>query len=485
MPGENVGKIYYREGINGSEQLLFDPTAYMKGKTLSVRSFIPSYDGKKLAIEYTEKGAEMSVLKIMDVDSKLFLRDSLYPAFNFSWTFDNKSILYICLKSADSKDPTAYLNSKTKLHVLGTDTKSDIDFFSNESYPELNIDPGIFPGAFLDEGSMNYIFSELGSSQNEHTQYYAPIEQLNSQKITWKPLCKASDSLIDLIYLNDDVYAISHFNAPNYKIVETSLKHPEWANALIIVPEKPRWTIISFIHSKDYLLIEYSDGINDHLSKYSFNTKTTSDVKLPESGSIYINCLNTKTNNFILQIRSWNEPRTQYNYDAATDALVPFNFYKPLVYPTAYNNLEVEEVEVKGHDGVIIPLTIIYKKGIKKNGSNICLMEGYGAYGNSEVPIFDNLRNSLAVHDVVIAIAHVRGGGEKGEAWHMGGFKTTKPNTWKDFISCVEYLIAKGYTSPKKLACNGASAGGILISRSITERPDLFAARKSSSMGAG
>jgi prolyl oligopeptidase len=149
---------------------------------------------------------------------------------------------------------------------------------------------------------------------------------------------------------------------------------------------------------------------------------------------------------------------------------------KPGVYPSAYKELVVEEVEVKGHDGVMIPLSIIYKKELRRDGNNVCLMEGYGSYGMSMTPGFDPLKNSLAVRGVVIALPHVRGGGEKGEAWHRAGFKTTKPNTWKDFNSCAEYLIQHGYTSPKRLTCTGTSAGGNLISRAITERPDLYAA---------
>ena len=126
--------------------------------------------------------------------------------------------------------------------------------------------------------------------------------------------------------------------------------------------------------------------------------------------------------------------------------------------------------------GAMVPLSIIYKKGIKLDGSNPCILDGYGAYGISMEPGFWVIENALAVKGVVIAIPHVRGGSEKGQAWYKAGYKTTKPNTWKDFISCAEYLIANGYTSSTKLAGTGTSAGGILISRAITERPDLFAA---------
>ena len=478
-PKDSSVNIYYREGMNGAEQLLFDPTVYIPGKTISVQQIIPSHDGKKIGICYTEGGAEIGTLKIIMVDTKQFLKDSIYPAAGFyAWTFDNKAFLYASVKLADNKDLNSIQDFKTKMHIVGNEVGKDTNFFSNTSYAEMNIDPGKGATfAFLEEDSKDYIFAGFGNVQRERTQYYAPIDEFDSKKISWKPLCKVSDSLRDLIYINDDVYAISHNNAPNFKVVQTSLKHPDWTNATTIVAERPDRKIESFLHTKDYLLIVYSVGINSYLLKYNFKTKTTSEVKLPYSGTIVINCINTNNNNYILQIRSWNRPFTEYNYDAASDDRTPSNFNKkPSVYPAAYNDLQVEEVEVKGHDGAMIPLTIIYKKGIRKDGSAICLLDGYGASGISSLPIFNIINNSLVAHGVVSAIAHVRGGGEKGEAWYKAGFKSTKPNTWKDFISCAEYLIAKGYTSPKKLSGIGGSAGGILISRAITERPDLFAA---------
>ena len=175
-------------------------------------------------------------------------------------------------------------------------------------------------------------------------------------------------------------------------------------------------------------------------------------------------------------ITSWAKPNTEFDFNAGSDVFKPNAFNKQPVFPAEYKNLEVKEVEVKGHDGVMIPLSIIYKKGTKLDGNNVCLMDSYGAYGISMTPYFDYTETGLATKGVVIAYPHVRGGSEKGETWYKAGYKTTKPNTWKDFNSCAEYLIAKGYTNPAKLAGTGTSAGGILISRAITERPDLYAA---------
>src|SRR5690554_444097 len=134
-----------------------------------------------------------------------------------------------------------------------------------------------------------------------------------------------------------------------------------------------------------------------------------------------------------------------------------------------------ETLEVASHDGTMVPLSLIYNsKLMKKDGSNICLLEGYGSYGMSIPPHFQPLSLSLLNRGVVIAFAHVRGGNEKGVNWHLDGRKINKPNTWKDFNACAEYLIDNRYTSANKMGCEGASAGGILIGRAITEKPDLY-----------
>jgi prolyl oligopeptidase len=125
---------------------------------------------------------------------------------------------------------------------------------------------------------------------------------------------------------------------------------------------------------------------------------------------------------------------------------------------------------------VLVPLSLIYRKGLAMNGTAPVLLNGYGAYGISLTPYFNPYILTWTLEGGIYAVAHVRGGGEMGDAWRLAGHKTTKPNTWKDFIACAEFLAAERYTSPEKLAVFGGSAGGILIGRALTERPELFAA---------
>ena len=425
MPGEKISKVYFRENVNGADQLLFDPLTFIAGKTLSAESIIPSYDGKKLLIGYAENGAEVSTLQVMDVYTKKFLPDVIpATAGAIGWNFDNTAIVYMWIKSTDNTDPNARLNPKNKFHKLCTDVKEDVDFFSNASYPSLGIEAKSYPFAFLSKDAKNYIFGGVGTVQNELTAFYAPIIQYNSGKIQWKTLCSPADKLVrSFDVVGDKMFCITYKDAKNYKLVSTDLKNPDWANAKVIAPEK-NMTLETFTRSKDYLLLKYSDGINNHFYKYNLKTEATTEVKLPFSGTAVPTCIDTQTNEFILDMTSWNKPFTEFLYNAETEQFTASPYNKPLTYPQEYTNLAVEEVEVKGHDGVMIPLSIIYKKGLKKDGSNVCLMYSYGAYGISMEPYFSTRLNSLEVKGVIIAIPHVRGGSEKVK---VGTERATKP----------------------------------------------------------
>jgi prolyl oligopeptidase len=276
-----------------------------------------------------------------------------------------------------------------------------------------------------------------------------------------------------LVFDRDHVYTVTHAGAPRYKVVRTSVKYPNWKNSETIIPEEAD-SIQSIARSKHYLLIVYSNGIVGRLVKYELSSGKTEEIKLPASGTVHIDCPDWRTDRCLVLIASWTSPLTVYDFDARKETFAKSIFNTDVSYP-GFENLISEEVEVPGHDGAMVPLSIIYRKGTPLDGSNSCILDGYGAYGASASPYF-SIMNSVATRGVVLAFAHPRGGSEKGEAWYKAGYKTTKPNTWKDFISCAEYLVKKGYTSPRKLGGSGASAGGILISRAITERPDLFAA---------
>jgi prolyl oligopeptidase len=475
LGGENVGKLYLREGWNGAEKLLFDPSTYKPGVTTTIQSFTPSWDGKHIVLGFTAGGAEYSELRVLDVDQGTLSPESIYPSYGAGgWTSDGKAFFYDAGKTTDIKSLEIEQHRKTRIHKLGTEIASDADFFSDESYPELGIAPKEFPGASIDESYPDYVVGALGTVQNEMQIYYASTTDMAKKKTTWNVLCKRSDMLVRGIEFNGNyVYAVTHTDAPNYKLVRTSITHPDWDHAETIIPEATD-TIQSFHKCRHYLLIVYSNGVVGRLVKYDLDTGKTVEVPLPKPGMIAVSCPDWKSDRCLVNVTSWTAPLTIYDYDAKEDTFAKSVFNTDVDYP-GFDTLVSEEVQVPGWDGAMIPLSIIHKKGLAQDGQNSCILTGYGAYGISLTPRFSIL-NSIATRGVVMATAHPRGGSEKGESWYKAGFKTTKPNTWKDFISCAEYLIKQGYTSPSKLAGTGTSAGGILISRAITERPDLFAA---------
>jgi prolyl oligopeptidase len=476
LGGEKIGKLYYREGWNGSEKLLFDPATYKKGVATNVERQLPSYDGHYVALGLSSGGAEIAEIRVLDVDNVALLPESYYPTGGpISWTLDSKAFFYGSRNGTDPRSLEFKLNRKVRLHKLRTEFAADPDFFSNARNPDLGIEPKEGPGILTYESAPEYMFGVVGTVQSEVRMYYAPTPETGQVPPKWEVLCKTSDNLVNDLYFHDGyAYAVTHTNAPNYRLIRTSLAKPDWKHAEELVAEHTD-AIQSVTETKDYLFIVYSNGVTGRVDRFDFSSGTVTAVNLPISGNVLsVLCPDQHGNRCIVSMTSWTLPVTLYDLDGDTGTFTKSVFDTAVTYP-GFENLVSEEVEVPGHDGVMIPLSIVHQKGLSLDGSHSCILDGYGAYGFNEDARFD-IKASIALRGVVLAFAHVRGGGEKGESWYKAGFKTTKANTWKDLISCAEFLIAKGYTCPEKLAGTGTSAGGITISRAITERPDLFAA---------
>jgi prolyl oligopeptidase len=476
LGGENLGKIYFREGWDGQEQLLFDPNTYHKGTDTAVKVFVPSFDGKYLVLGLAAKGGEWSELRVLRVDDKQLLSDSIYPAawFGVSWLPDSTAFLYNGSDVTDVKNGSIELNRKLRVHQLGSPVSSDRDILSTATTPELNVAAKEFPLGDIPESKPDLLIGSLDTVQPEMRLYTAPLSALNGAHVTWRKLAERDDKLVRGYVVDGNwLYTVTAAGAPHYRVVRSRIDKPDWKNAETVISEAAD-SVDSIARSKDYLLVGYSDGINGRVVRYRLSSGAVHDVALPIKGAVELSCPDIHGNRCLVTVASWLSPPTIYQLDADSGEVTRSAFDHEVSFPELAD-LVTEEVEVTGHDGALIPLSIIHRKDIRLDGSSPCILEGYGAYGISYTPGF-NPRFSVANRGVVVAFAHVRGGSEKGEAWYRAGYKTTKPNTWKDFISTAAYLVAKGYTSPPHLTGRGTSAGGILISRAITERPDLFVA---------
>ena len=475
LPGEKVGKLYYRDGMNGKEILLYDPNAGNDGKTYSINYFVPSEDAKKVAIGIAEGGAEVATIHIINTDTKKMYPETIFPSwFGVSgWSPDNKGFIYTVQTTADNKSMNMLTNTRSMYHLLGTDVKDDPEIFSLKKYPALGIVPEdlCFVGYSED---FKYIVGILGGVSNDMNCFYAPASSLLLPHIDWKRLLNKDDHVTNVITDGDNIYMLTYSGATRYKIIKGNLENFSIAKTSVVVPEDKN-VITNISRTKDYLLITYSDGINSSAKQYNLSNGNITSINLPFSGTASLQPFDIKTDDAIFYLTSWKQPETIFDYDAAKQTLNESLFNIKTKYP-GINDIEVDEVEAPSYDGTMVPLSVIYNKNVRKDGSANCLLDGYGAYGISATPFFEPQLLALLNKGVIVAFAHVRGGGEKGEAWYKAGYKTTKPNTWKDFIACAEYLIRNKYTTAAKLTGYGASAGGILIGRAITERPDLFGA---------
>jgi prolyl oligopeptidase len=438
--------------------------------------FVPSIDGKHVVLGLAAKGGEWSELRVLQVDGRQLLPDSIYPAgwFGVSWLPGSQAFLYNGGNVADVKNPDIELNREVRIHRLGSPVTEDRGILSNASTPELAIAPKEIPLGEIPQSTSDRIVGALATVQSEFRLYTVHLSDLSAGRVTWKPLVERSDNLVRGYALHDDsIYAVTHTGAPHYRVIRTRTDAPDWSSAETVVPEAAD-SIDSIEQSRDYLLITYSDGIKGRLVRYAFSSGKSEEVALPVQGSLATSCPDIHGNRCIVTVDSWLQPPTLYELEAETGEVTRSAFNGDVKYPELAD-LVSEEVEVPGHDGTMVPVSIIHRKDIRLDGSSPCILEGYGAYGYSWTPDF-NPRVSVANRGVVLAYAHVRGGSEKGEEWYRAGYKTTKPNTWKDFISAAEYLIAKGYTSRQHLTGRGTSAGGITITRALTDRPDLMAA---------
>jgi len=473
---ENLSKLYSRDLSSGKETLIFDPETL--GKDTQITNFAVDSKAKKIAILLSKSGGEICNLRILDLTSHKLLNDEIGPIwseFAFEFNQDDKGILYTKMSTSDPNSNMLLKDMKAMLHIIGTDTKTDKILASREEYPELNALTEQFTSVYFTD-DYKYIVLRLSSVKSESPIFVAPYSELKNKKVKWRQIIKPSDDITDVFISGDKLFLLTHKDAPNYKITLTSLSKPDLINAKVVVPESKDNVIISIHNSKNYLYYSLGNGIIRDKYQVNINTLEGKKVDFPTGVNSSLSLNQRENDNIYCNNVNWLTPLTTYEYDPEKGDIVKSKYLNSETNYPDYNALyTVKEVEVKSHDGVMVPLSIIYPKNMKMDGNNPAYITGYGGYGFSYEPRFSARLSVLLEQGVTLAVAHVRGGGEKGEKWHEAGMKATKPNTWKDFIACSEYLVNQKYTSPSKLIGNGVSAGGILIGRAITERPDLYA----------
>ncbi|MBC7956902.1 MAG: prolyl oligopeptidase family serine peptidase [Cytophagales bacterium] len=483
---ENQFKLYMRQGVKGADKLLVDPEALEKktGKPHAINWYTPSPDGSLVAYGLSAQGSEAAVLHLLNTRTGKPVGTPI-PRADFGgvdWSPDGKSFVFNRLRAQGkgAKATDKYQNSQTLLlrpgervaaarSVFGTDVKG------------VKIGAAEIPVvSFSHDGQWAFGYV-INGTQREQGLYVAPQAGVLLGKPAWKRVLSSSDDVTSIAYFGGTLYLVSHKSAPRSQVLSLKLGSPDLKSAEVVMPASDR-VVVNVVAAADAIYVETRDGNVKRLFKRAHGASGAPvEVKLPLEGSFELSnseggvtAANPRLPGVIIDLQSWNSARQVYL--VAADGSVANTGLQPAGTYDTPQGIVTTEVKVKSHDGALVPLSIIHRDSVKLDGSNPTILYGYASYGITEEPFYSVSRLAWLDAGGVYAIANPRGTSVYGEEWYRGGYQATKPNTWKDFIACAEYLIAQKYTQASKLGILGGSAGGILVGRAMTERPDLFAA---------
>ncbi|MGG7471447.1 prolyl oligopeptidase family serine peptidase [Chryseobacterium arthrosphaerae] len=484
---EKVGKLYYKEGINGKEEELYDPvnfTSSLKnndkdsGHNFIINFISPSWDGNKIAISMSENGKEMSEVIVMDVNTR-----KVYPHVitntapaniaGITWLEDNSGFFYIYYPVIDPLSKQLNKNMQSVLYRIGKDPKELHPVFSRSNNPDLNISEEKYPAILAFNPDDRYYIGILVDAEDYRNTFIIKKEDLLGGKKNWKPLYDKESKVYYFRLTGDEIIFFSGYNSPNYKLCKTNIRNPDFKNPEVLVPEKKDEVFKSHVVTKDGIYyVTVKNGVEAKL--YLYRDGKEIPIKLPYTyGNINLQSKGKNFSDLWVMGSGWLNQEQRFRYDLQKNTFTLENMAPAVEYPE-FKDIVAEEIVVKSYDGAEVPMSLIYDKNIKRDGSAPVLMRSYGAYGDSFYPFFAISYLLWAKQGGVIAVAHIRGGGEKGTEWHTSGQKENKPNSWKDLIACAEYLVEKKFSVPKKMAIWAASAGGITDGMAVIERPDLF-----------
>ena len=469
--GANNFKLFVRE--NGKDRVLIDPTRFdTKTSHTSLDWWRASPDGSKLVYGLSKDGSEDSVLYIMDVSSGRVLPDRIPNTQNASpsWTANSSGFFYNQL-TGKLNTPERYLDSRARFHQLGQNPAKDLILMQRGLNPAVQFEKIQLPLIITSRESQTAVLI-LADVRTEQRLFTAPLSEVLKGKAVWKQVADFSDEVTDFSLQGDDLYLLANQGHPRGHIVKTSASNPSLAQATEVVAESPL-VLQAMSRAKDGLYLRALDGGISKLLRLGADQKLN-NIDLPFDGTISEWDTDPRDDGVMMVQTGWLQAPGIWSVDAAAKVSDTGITPKPPIDTSAY---VTERRFATAKDGTQIPYSLIYKKGLKLDGSNPVFISAYGSYGASAyTPAFKGRGLALVDAGAIIGYANVRGGGEFGREWHRAGQLENKPNTWRDLIAVCEDLNAKGYTSPAHTAIGGRSAGGITMGRAMTERPELFAA---------
>jgi prolyl oligopeptidase len=471
-PGQDVASLGVIDG--GHKRTLIDVAALIRshgGTPYAIDWMQPSRDGAKIAVGISAGGSEDSRMSVIDVATGQTIAGPIDRAQfgGVDWNEDGTGLYFVRLQqlAPGSKPSEKYRNLIA-------------EYWDLKGEPQPLLGPAIPGGPITDPdegGAIAHVphsdavllVGETGV-RNEHRLWWSKAQEVAAGHANWTPIAGYDDGITHLDMNSATVFLMSHKDAPRFKVMALPIGGT-LAAAKTLIPASDGQLIENVGVAADGLYVAARKGLYSRLLRVS-NAGQVSEIALPVHGSIGELATDVDTPGAVVMLHSWTTPYTHYRYDPARGSFIDMGLdTRPAFDPAKY---AVADLQAKAKDGTMVPLTVVGPAGPVTPRAMI--LDAYGAYGISQFPYFSTRYPAYIDAGITRAVCTVRGGGELGEAWRLGGKGRTKPNTWGDAIACAETLIARGYTTPALLTITGTSAGGIMVGRAVTERPDLFAA---------
>ncbi len=463
-----------------SEKVVLDPNEIEPKGQVAMDWFVPSPDGKLLAVSLSEHGSEEGTLHFYRTETGERLPDRIervqYPTGGGSvaWTTDGKAVFYTRYPRMGEKPP-ADLNFHQQVyyHVIGQPENTD-RHVTGRDFPRI---------AAIDlETSADGRWLMVGVANGDGGEFAHWLLDLGQSDFTkWQQVTRFEDSIKEMAFSGDGsaLYLRSVKEAPRGKILRLSLSgNLTLAEAATIVPEGGM-VIESLTPTTNYLFVRELAGGPSRIRQFDPGGKNGRLLPLPETAGVGgILALEDKpdTGTILFRQTSYTAPAAWYCYEPAAGGAETGVMKRTALFneaPADFSDIEAVREFATARDGVKIPVNIIRRKGTPLDGSNPVLLTGYGGYGISLRPGFSSEDRLWFDRGGVMVVANLRGGGEYGQTWHLSGNLTKKQTVFDDFTACARHLIGRGYTRPDKLAVEGGSNGGLLMGAFLTQHPDL------------
>jgi prolyl oligopeptidase len=459
---------------NGQVRKLVDVAAIRAangGEPFAINYFKPSDDGTKVAVGISQGGSEDASLWVYDVATGARTAGPV-PNAQFgivNWAPDGNSLFVNLLSPVKPGGAATDKYRFTKDYVWDLHG-APTPVLGAGVAPAVPFTPDEFPAILTTPGSPLAFAASINGVQNELALWTAPVAAAARADAPWKPLVSRADEVTNFAVSGTRIFLMSHKDAPTFQVLALDAAQPVSA-AKVIVASRPNRLIESIAAAADGLYVHARRGVYSELIKVPLAGGPEQVIELPTKGSINEMSADPRYPGVNLILDSWAMP-------PKTVAFTPDRGFSDLGMgkaPAGFDPSLYEALDLKAtaRDGVAVPLSLVTAKAATH--PRPVLLMAYGSYGISEFPAFGTRTMVTLPNGIDYAVCHVRGGGELGEAWRLGGKDSNKPNTWRDLIACGEQLIAGGYTRKDMLFILGGSAGGITMGRAMEERPDLWA----------